>query len=85
MVKQRLVSELRAGNANGYYVPREAAEQLCAQIRAEVAGRWFDRQKWYCWRCMRRAQNGVPAGLITAVENRYQCKAIARRFGHVTP
>ncbi len=64
------------------HMPRQQAEALCAQIRTETAGQWHKRQTWACQRCMLLSRDGVPTGLLTAGDDLYACKAIARRFVH---
>jgi hypothetical protein len=74
----------RVRQQQAFFVPDEDAEALCEQIRAEMHGRLYRRQAWHCWNCMRRGENGVPAGLKTASRHQYCCRAIARRAGYET-
>lgn len=82
--KEHLVNLARAASKDGYTVPCDVAEALCAQIRAETAGRWYSKQAWSCWCCMRMAQNGVPAGLAISRNDRCRCRAIALHAGYLT-
>lgn len=66
-------------------IPLEAAELLCAEIRAEADVNWHTAAARWCWDCRKKA-GGDPAnkGYLRKPGNR-GCILINRRYQAVYP
>ena len=65
-------------------IPEATALQICSDISHEQVGQWYSPRAWRCSLCIRMAQDGIPARMISAQPGYYACPAVKERFLKMT-
>ncbi len=61
-------------------IPKEAALQLCADIRRANRGRWYTFNGLWCWGCV-NSSGGDPAKMCVSSRTDYRgCLQVNERF-----
>jgi len=65
-------------------IPRDVAEQLCAQIRQGNRGKWYTFNGMWCWGCA-KFSGGNPAKLCFSSQPDYRgCAQVNARYDQQT-
>ena len=61
-------------------IHREAALQLCAEIRKENRGKWYRFARLQCWGCMTYAKGNPDKMCLRSPEGYSGCNLINKRY-----
>lgn len=61
-------------------IPRDIAEKLCEEVRAEYQGKWWTLAGLQCWGCTRFSHNDVNQMCLSSASGNRGCELINTRY-----
>lgn len=66
-------------------IPRDAALQLCQEIRKENHGKWYKWTAWMCWGCTTFGKNDVDRMCVGSQPDYRGCLQVNARYDQQHP
>lgn len=61
-------------------IPKFVAWDLCAEVAEENRGKWYTRDGWRCWKCMRSSPASPADRCVSSRPDFRGCRAVSARY-----
>ena len=61
-------------------IPREAALELCAQIRRQYQGKWYTLAGMQCMGCLKASKGDVAKMCVSSQPDNRGCNLVTKRY-----